>query len=67
MYLRFFSEFCHDMPDGLYWYPDDCEKYYECGSGITYIKSCPPGTLYDSSVKNCGWRGMVDCKGAPDN
>ena len=59
------SDFCADKSDGLYWYPYDCAKYYNCGSFITYIYTCAPGTLFDSDIKNCDWKYNVDCKGAP--
>ncbi|GFO03262.1 chitinase [Plakobranchus ocellatus] len=54
--------FCADRADGLYAYPTDCNKYYECyHSGTTAEMSCPQGLHFDPILKVCNWPEQVNC------
>ncbi|CAG5080182.1 Oidioi.mRNA.OKI2018_I69.PAR.g9498.t1.cds [Oikopleura dioica] len=35
-----FDDFCDGRTDGLYQYPWDCEKFYNCAHGVTHIQNC---------------------------
>lgn len=47
--------FCNGKPDGLYVYPSDPTKYYQCAGGETYVEECGAGTEFDDSCKCCTW------------
>ncbi|XP_057218756.1 acidic mammalian chitinase-like [Triplophysa rosa] len=47
--------FCKGKPDGLYSYPSDPIKYYQCAGGSTYVEDCGAGTEFDVSCKCCTW------------
>lgn len=59
------TEFCSDKVDGLYSYPNDCSKYYNCGSKMTYVLSCSAGTYWNPDIGNCDWIANVDCEDRP--
>ncbi|CAF0939536.1 unnamed protein product [Brachionus calyciflorus] len=43
--------------------PNDCGKFYRCGSGILYTEQCPSGLLFDANLKICNWADEVTtCK-----
>ncbi|XP_053406596.1 probable chitinase 10 [Mercenaria mercenaria] len=60
-----FLEFCANKADGMYTYPEDCRKYYHCGSYMTYVKSCSAGLYWNPSINNCDWAANVDCGARP--
>ena len=41
--------------------PNDCSKFYRCSNNILYTFDCPPGLLFDESVKVCNYANMVNC------
>ncbi|XP_037620980.1 acidic mammalian chitinase-like [Sebastes umbrosus] len=49
------SGFCNGKPDGLYPHPDDKNSFYMCAGGITHVRQCGPGSIYDDSCKCCVW------------
>ena len=51
---------CAD-PNGIYAYPGDCSKYYQCGHGTPYVYTCPSGTLFNDQIKTCDWAANVVC------
>ncbi|XP_053376417.1 acidic mammalian chitinase-like [Mercenaria mercenaria] len=55
------GEFCANKADGMYSYPEDCRKYYHCGSSMTFVKSCSAGLYWNPSINNCDWAANVDC------
>ncbi|XP_077979655.1 chitin-binding domain protein cbd-1-like [Glandiceps talaboti] len=46
---------CSTAPAGLYPYPSDCTKYINCGSGMEFVQSCPPGTVFNPRQLYCDW------------
>ncbi|XP_074529567.1 acidic mammalian chitinase-like [Halichoeres trimaculatus] len=49
------SGFCNGKPDGLYPHPDDRNSFYMCAGGITHIRNCGAGSVFDDSCKCCVW------------
>ncbi|KAM9759181.1 acidic mammalian chitinase-like [Menidia menidia] len=49
------SGFCNGKPDGLYPNPDDRTSFYMCAGGITHIRHCGTGSVFDDSCKCCVW------------
>ncbi|XP_062312131.1 chitinase, acidic.2 [Osmerus eperlanus] len=49
------SGFCNGKPDGLYAHPDDASSFYMCAGGITHIRPCGTGSVFDDSCKCCVW------------
>ncbi|KAG7275892.1 hypothetical protein CRUP_009581 [Coryphaenoides rupestris] len=47
--------FCKGKPDGIYANPEDRNAYYMCSRGLTYLRHCGIGTVYDDSCKCCTW------------
>ncbi|KAM9364888.1 acidic mammalian chitinase-like [Pholidichthys leucotaenia] len=47
--------FCNGKPDGLYANPDDKTSFYMCAGGITYLRPCGTGSVFDDSCKCCVW------------
>ncbi|KAM6980679.1 putative chitinase 10 [Aplochiton taeniatus] len=45
--------FCNGKPDGLYANPDDKTSFYICAGGVTNLRSCGPGTVFDEGCKCC--------------
>ncbi|XP_075162252.1 tequila isoform X2 [Haematobia irritans] len=44
---------CPPGVEGLYMHPYDWHKYLSCGSGLTHIMDCGPGTVFSVSRKIC--------------
>ncbi len=40
---------------------NDCSKFYRCSNDILYTFVCPPGLLFDESVKVCNYANLVNC------
>ncbi|XP_049427300.1 acidic mammalian chitinase-like isoform X3 [Epinephelus fuscoguttatus] len=49
------SGFCNGKPDGLYANPDDKNSFYMCAGGITHVRHCGNGSIFDDSCKCCVW------------
>ena len=49
------SGFCNGKPDGLYANPDDRTSFYMCAGGITHVRYCGSGSVFDESCKCCVW------------
>ncbi|XP_078403907.1 acidic mammalian chitinase-like [Cetorhinus maximus] len=49
------SGFCADKADGVYADPKDKSKFYQCDDGVTYLKHCVAGLVFDSSCACCNW------------
>uniref|UniRef100_A0A8C6PGN3 chitinase n=1 Tax=Nothobranchius furzeri TaxID=105023 RepID=A0A8C6PGN3_NOTFU len=47
--------FCNGKPDGLYANPDDRTSFYMCAGGVTHIRHCGNGSVFDDSCKCCVW------------
>lgn len=42
--------------------PTDCSKFIICANGSSSERSCPEGTLFDSTLLQCNLAENVDCK-----
>jgi hypothetical protein len=40
---------------------NDCSKFYRCSNHKIYTFECPPGLLFDESVKVCNYANVVNC------
>ncbi|XP_072335923.1 acidic mammalian chitinase-like [Scyliorhinus torazame] len=49
------SGFCANKSNGFYADPKDKTKFYQCDDGVTYLKNCIPGLVYDPSCTCCNW------------
>uniref|UniRef100_H3BY45 chitinase n=1 Tax=Tetraodon nigroviridis TaxID=99883 RepID=H3BY45_TETNG len=49
------SDFCSGKADGMYANPADRNSFYVCAGGITYVRFCGAGTVFDDSCKCCVW------------
>uniref|UniRef100_A0A4W5QWK3 chitinase n=1 Tax=Hucho hucho TaxID=62062 RepID=A0A4W5QWK3_9TELE len=47
--------FCNGKPDGIYANPEDKSSFYMCAGGITSLRKCGSGTVFDESCKCCVW------------
>ncbi|KAM4625097.1 acidic mammalian chitinase-like [Polymixia lowei] len=47
--------FCKGRPDGIYANPDDKRTFYMCAGGITYLRQCGSGSVFDDNCKCCVW------------
>ena len=54
------GSFSCDSKTGLFPH-EDCDKFYQCANGITYVKECPSG-LYFNPNGFCDWPQNVNCK-----
>jgi len=61
-----FVEYCEDKTNGLYSYPLDCSKFYNCAHGDTHVMSCYEGTYWSPPLNNCDWITSVDCGSRPE-
>jgi len=48
------KDFCSNQRDGIYPH-EECNKFYHCSHGYTYIKDCPRGLHFNPSVLSCDW------------
>jgi len=54
------------LPYGVYRYPDDCTKYYQCHRGLPWTHhQCPPGTEFSEEYNFCHWAAQVKCSYDP--
>jgi len=51
--------FCENENDGFYPHPV-CAKYYHCAGGVTNIRECGPGTVWNPEYNVCDWEYNVD-------
>lgn len=49
------SGFCNGKPDGLYANPDDKSTFYMCAGGVSHLRPCGTGSIFDDSCKCCVW------------
>ncbi|XP_069007104.1 chitotriosidase-1-like [Embiotoca jacksoni] len=49
------SGFCNGKPDGLYPHPEDKSSFYMCAGGITHVRKCGTGSVYNDGCKCCAW------------
>nr|AZQ25750.1 Chitinase-3 [Haliotis discus discus] len=49
------KNFCQGRPDGLYADPTSFHRYIQCSSGVTYIRPCGQGTVFNPLTKVCDW------------
>ncbi|XP_029008021.1 acidic mammalian chitinase-like [Betta splendens] len=47
--------FCNGKPDGLYANPDDKATFYMCAGGITHLRYCGAGSVFNDKCKCCAW------------
>lgn len=47
--------FCKNKPGGVYCYPPDKTKFYDCSDGITSIMACPANLVWQESCSCCSW------------
>ena len=52
------EHFCENKSDGLYRHAD-CNKYYNCFSGQTFVMDCPPGLFFNEKGHYCDWPSNV--------
>ncbi|XP_076629427.1 uncharacterized protein LOC143345828 isoform X2 [Colletes latitarsis] len=38
---------------GMLAHPSDCLKYLQCNNGETFIRNCPPGTVFNPAINGC--------------
>jgi hypothetical protein len=62
------SEFTFDCanaePNGFFSDPEQCDLYYECVDGVSTVKLCPDGLMFDDTNKidaKCDYPFNVDC------
>ncbi|XP_038676385.1 acidic mammalian chitinase-like [Scyliorhinus canicula] len=49
------SGFCAGKSNGTYPDPKDKSKFYQCDDGVTYLKNCVPGLVFEPSCNCCNW------------
>jgi len=49
------SGFCNGKPDGIYAHESDRSKFYVCAGGVTFVRACGNGTVFDDACKCCVW------------
>ena len=49
------SGFCNGKPDGLYPHEEDRHLFYMCAHGITHVRACGTGSVYDEKCMCCIW------------
>ncbi|XP_067863876.1 acidic mammalian chitinase-like [Heptranchias perlo] len=49
------SGFCANKSNGVYADPKDKSKFYQCSGGMTYLKNCAAGLVFDTSCKCYNW------------
>ncbi|XP_072336032.1 acidic mammalian chitinase-like [Scyliorhinus torazame] len=49
------SGFCAGKSNGIYADPKDKSKFYQCDDGVTYLKNCVSGLVFDPSCNCCNW------------
>lgn len=47
--------FCNGKPDGMYPHQEDKNSFYVCAGGVTYVRQCGAGTVFDDKCKCCVW------------
>ena len=47
--------FCNGKPDGLYPHEEDKSLFYMCAHGVTHVRSCGSGSVFDDKCKCCVW------------
>lgn len=53
--------YCLGRLDGVYKYAYDCRVFYKCSRGITNLKRCPEGLLFNEVDEVCDWPKHVIC------
>ncbi|CAG9770095.1 unnamed protein product [Ceutorhynchus assimilis] len=41
----------------------DCSKFWQCSSGVAYLKSCPHGLQWNPNLNLCDWPQQAGCTG----
>lgn len=54
--------FCNDQKNGLYPHLTDCNLFYQCHQGNTYVKNCPEGLHFNPEYNWCDWPINVNCE-----
>ncbi|XP_060700994.1 acidic mammalian chitinase-like [Hemiscyllium ocellatum] len=49
------SGFCAGKANGVYADPKAKNKFYQCVNGVTYLKNCAVGLVFDPSCDCCNW------------
>uniref|UniRef100_A0A8C5DAS6 chitinase n=1 Tax=Gouania willdenowi TaxID=441366 RepID=A0A8C5DAS6_GOUWI len=49
------SGFCNGKPDGIYSNPEDITSFYMCAGGITHLRYCGSGSVFNDNCKCCVW------------
>ncbi|XP_056641952.1 probable chitinase 10 [Diorhabda sublineata] len=52
---------CSNNETAYYFYPYDCQKFYECYGGVLYTLTCPDDSLWNDDEKTCDESDNVDC------
>ena len=45
--------YCIHMADGVYVISGNCHQFIECSNGLTFILTCPPGSVFNTNINNC--------------
>ena len=55
------ENFCLGRADGFYKFKNDCSAFYKCSRGLTRLRSCPEGLLFNEADEMCDWPKHVHC------
>ena len=55
------DNFCLGRMDGFYKFTEDCNVFYKCSRGVTKLKRCPEGLLFNEADEVCDWPTNVHC------
>ncbi|XP_033113936.1 fibrillin-2-like, partial [Anneissia japonica] len=47
------GEFCSGLPDGLYPNVNDCQSFFQCSNGNTFVFLCGENLVYSPSTQQC--------------
>ena len=42
--------------------PESCSNYYSCSNGLSILRPCPPGLVFNNAEKYCDFPRNVDCE-----
>ncbi|KAF3693508.1 Chondroitin proteoglycan 2 Precursor [Channa argus] len=49
------DEFCKGKRDGDYTNPKNQYTFYTCSNGLTFLRDCPAGLIFNESLDICDW------------
>ncbi|XP_067375183.1 chondroitin proteoglycan 2-like [Channa argus] len=49
------DQFCKGKRDGDYTNPKNQYTFYTCSNGLTYLRDCPAGLIFNESLDICDW------------